>query len=170
MVVVVNQQEPAQPEETIPQGGSPESEAEISQILANTTDSVEEPTDPINTNIELDIPVSDTATSETASEAQLILLQEATVTSQGEIQTYQFGNGDVVNVMSPTFIPLVLNETAVIAREPITIGSQTGEKITVESAKDGSEVTIIHIVTEATLYDIRGSEEFINTITNYINF
>lgn len=183
MVVFVNQQEPPEADDVLPQGGSPENEADISQLLENSnnapdnvdsTDTVAS-NNPGNTNTTEVAIVPDTSTDDTGTvilpnTTELTLLQEASVTSQGEIQTYQFGNGNVVNVMSPEFKSLILNEAAVVRKESITIGSQTGEKITVESAKDGSEIKIIQIVTGTTLYDIRGSEEFINNITNYINF
>lgn len=174
MVVFVNQQEPPESATTLAQGGSPESESEIIAALnksTTTTKTVDETnsSDTVDETI-VDPEVDSTVENTQSAEPELVILQTATTSSQGEITTYQFGNGDVVNVMNPQFESLVLNETSVVAREPITVGSRTGEKITIKSAKDGSEIMIIHIVTEDTLYDIRGSEDFINNITNYINF
>ncbi len=168
-VVFVNQQEP--PETVTPaQGGSPESDEEIIAAL-NTSTTNTDTVDNKNTNTVAEPDADTTTTEETPiTNSDIVLLESATSTSQGDITTYQFGNGNVVNVMTPDFAPLVLNETSVVARQSITIGSKTGEKITIESAKDGSAIEIIHVITDDTLYDIRGSADFINNITNYINF
>lgn len=174
MVVFINQQEPPKTVDTVAQGGSPESDSEIIAALNKSTTATDI-VDEINTNNTETKTVENSEADSTAedtnsTEPELAILQTATTTSQGEITTYQFGNGDVVNVMNPEFESLVLNETSIVASEPVTIGSQVGEKITIESAKDGSEIVIIHIITDDTLYDIRGSADFINNITNYINF
>lgn len=100
----------------------------------------------------------------------ITLLENATVNAEGEIVSYQFGGGNVVNIMPLSYKSLVLNETSVVSREDMVIDGQDGEKITMKSAKDGSEVVIIQVETTDYLYDMRGSEEFINNINSYLNF
>lgn len=176
LVVFVNQQDP-QPETSVnitAQGGSETDADADADVETSDDENINEIRESLNknenANIVENINNENTNSNTTTSDYGITLKQPATVNSEGDIYTYQFGGGNIVNVMPLEFEGLVLNESSVIDRQPINLGSVTGEKITIESAKDGSAVMIIHVKTNQYLYDMRGSDQFINNITNYINF
>lgn len=100
----------------------------------------------------------------------LELLQTSTTSNEGDIVSYRFNDNDIVNVMPLEYKDLVLAETPVESEENITVGGLPATKLVVRSAKDGSEITLIQIETTEYLYDIRGDEEFLESINNYIRF
>lgn len=98
------------------------------------------------------------------------LLKEANSSVNGDITSYTFTENNVLNVMPAEMQSITVAETAVQTRESITVGEVTGERLTVSSAKDGSAQTVIQIVRNGQLYDFRGSAEFLDDLTKYIQF
>ncbi len=94
----------------------------------------------------------------------------ATVNDEGDITSYRFGEDDVINVMPLDFQDMVLNENSVIGEEEVVIDGVTGKRITISSAKDGSSVEIIHVEHGRQLFDIRGTEDFLDDIDQYVTF
>lgn len=100
----------------------------------------------------------------------LRLLQPADARTDGVINSYVFENGNIVNVMPVSYQSIVLNEQSVQNEIPITVAGQPGTQYTVTSAKDGSIQTVIQVNFKDQLYDIRGTDEFLQTIDAYIEF
>ena len=62
----------------------------------------------------------------------------------------------------------VLNESSIIKTEDTSIGGSAGKKYTITSAKDGSEINVIHVELNGVLYDFRGTDDFLKSLNNYI--
>lgn len=114
-------------------------------------------------------PNSNTATVPAVTDAYT-LLAEAETTVVGEITTYTFTDNNFLNVMPAAMQSAVLNETPVKQRETITIGETAAERLTISSAKDGSDVIVVQTVIGETLYDFRGTEDFLSNLSQYIIF
>lgn len=128
----------------------------------NTTNTVVKPSavNSINSNVN----------AERVTTSDYSLLAEAETNVIGEITTYTFAENNRLNVMPATMQAAVLNETPVKQRAAITIGNTAAERLTVTSAKDGSEITVVQAVVGEKLYDFRGSEEFLSNLSQYITF
>lgn len=98
------------------------------------------------------------------------LLKPATPTTVGEITTYQFAVGNTMSVMPASYKSMVLNETPVLETRDIMIGETPAQELTISSAKDGSEITIVQLSLNNTVYDFRGDDNFLQQLTNYIEF
>ena len=104
------------------------------------------------------------------SQDTVTVVADATTSSEGEIMSYDFGNGNRLNVMPADYQTMVLNEIAVQERQSITIGSAAGERLTVTSAKDGSPTDVVQVILDRTLYDFRGSNDFLSHLDDYVTF
>lgn len=131
--------------------------------IVNATNSVEGNQ---NTNNENNSNVSADAYEGTV----FTLQQPAEITTNVDITTYTFSADKVLNVMPANMQSVTVAETAVKERAPITIGEVTGERLTVSSAKDGSDQTVVQVVRNGQLYDFRGSADFLDHLTEYIQF
>jgi hypothetical protein len=106
----------------------------------------------------------------TLQDADFTLVAAAEQTVVGEITTYTFADNNLLNVMPADMQSLVLNETPVKERAAITIGETPAERVVIRSAKDGSDVTIVQTVVGNTLYDFRGSADYLSNLSQFINF
>lgn len=97
-------------------------------------------------------------------------LQPSRPKTVGDITTYTFDTTNFVNVVPVAMQSALLSETSILATTPVQVSGQSGKKLTLSSAKDGSKITIIQVIIDDTLYDIRGSDDFLNTIDTYIEF
>lgn len=131
--------------------------------VVNTTNSVEGNE---NTNNESSANVSADAYEGTA----FTLQQPAEIITSGEITTYTFSENNVMNVMPASMQSITVAETAVKERTPIMIGDTAGERLTVSSAKDGSDQVVVQVVLNETLYDFRGSADFLDKLADYVKF
>ena len=93
-----------------------------------------------------------------------------TKTVTGEITTYTFSIGNILNVMPVSNRNLVLAETPIKSQHDITIGNTAAQYLTISSAKDGSDVHVVQVTVGDTLYDFRGSDGFLDSLNNYIQF
>lgn len=98
------------------------------------------------------------------------LLSPAETSIVGEITTYRFAENNLLNIMPKAMQSAVLNETPVKERVAITIGEITAERLTISSAKDGSDVTIVQAVVGEMLYDFRGNQSYLSNLSNFIKF
>ncbi|MBI2415324.1 MAG: hypothetical protein HYV33_01525 [Candidatus Kerfeldbacteria bacterium] len=112
--------------------------------------------------------ISAPATTITVTQTQLTVTAEATVTTAGDITTYHFSDSDYMNVMPSSYQAMVLNETPVQQRQAITVAGWPAERLTITSAKDGSELTVVHLLIDDRLYDFRGSENFLARLNDYV--
>ena len=103
-----------------------------------------------------------------SSVQDLTLLQTATETTSGEITSYHFDGNNILNVMPISYKDSVLNESSIIKTEDTSIGGSAGKKYTITSAKDGSEINVIHVELNGVLYDFRGTDDFLKSLNNYI--
>lgn len=124
----------------------------------NTTNSVVEPA------VKEDIVKAPVTTSD------YTLLADVEANVIGEITTYIFIESNILNVMPATMQAAVLNETPVKERMTIMIGDTAAERLTINSAKDGSNITVVQAVVGETLYDFRGSDDFLSNLSKYIEF
>lgn len=98
------------------------------------------------------------------------LLKDTTSTSNGDITTYHFDDGNVLNIMPVSYKAMVLNETAVTSTEKTMIGSTAAEILTLSSAKDGSNIKVVQLEREGQLFDFRGDDTFLNSLPTYVQF
>ncbi len=98
------------------------------------------------------------------------LLKEAAATEVGTIETYRFNETDTLNIMPEAMRSAVLNETPVQKEEVITVGGVEAKKLTITSAKDGSEGMVVQVIKNGNLYDFRGSDDFLANLSDFITF
>ena len=141
---------------------------EVGEITTTNTAT----TNNANTGTETNVNTIDetNTNSNTAATDDFTLVQEATSTTSGDITSYSFGEEKVFNVMPADMQSITVAETAIKKQEDITIGAVTGQRLTVSSAKDGSEITIVQVVRNGQLYDFRGSADFLDHLADYIAF
>lgn len=117
-------------------------------------------TTPVETTLELsEEPVED-----------LTLLTSVSETVSGKITSYHFGGSNILNVMPISYKNTVLNEASVNDTQTITVAGVSATQYTISSAKDGSQLNVIHVERDGTLYDFRGSADFLNSLETYITF
>lgn len=98
------------------------------------------------------------------------LLSPAETIVIGEITTYTFAENNILNVMPKAMQSAVLNETPVKERTVITIGETPAERLTLSSAKDGSDVIVVQTVVGEKLYDFRGNTNYLSNLSQFIKF
>jgi hypothetical protein len=135
------------------------------------TNSVSSNTSPVNqANVVDSQPNNTNATSQTEPEVGVVTLKSAETKTIGDIITYKFGSSNILNVIPLQMKSAILAETAVLDTAPVTVAGQSGEKLTLSSAKDGSKLTIVQITIGDKLYDFRGSDDFLNNLDQYVSF
>lgn len=98
------------------------------------------------------------------------ILIDATITSSGDITTYHFTDTNILNIMPLSYKAMVLNETPVTNTEIVSVGEVSAELLTLRSAKDGATIKVVQIEHGDQLFDFRGSDEFLNTLSKYVQF
>ncbi|MDP3971110.1 MAG: hypothetical protein Q8P90_05480 [bacterium] len=102
------------------------------------------------------------------TEFNLEVLVPATTAKYDEITTYTFEPENTLSVMPSSYEGISLNETDVLDRETISVGNQVAERLTIASAKDGSEISVVQVISDDYLYDFRGSDDFLESLDQYI--
>lgn len=142
---------------------SSQKKAETSQNNSNTNTS--KTTTTVNVN---------TVTGENPAQQQVetgvVTLQSAQTKTIGEIVTYNFGDGNILNVLPLSMKAGILNETGVKNTTDVTVAGKPGQKLQLTSAKDGSLFNIIEVTIDDKLYDFRGSADFLNNLDQYVSF
>ena len=172
--VAENSAQEVEEQDSLATGGTDEDIADELEAgearIADSTDSAppeatQEPQDAEET--EDVIPVAEEVVAESVN---FQLKQAATVVDGGEITSYIFGGNNIVNVMPLEMKSVVLAETGIKTAAAITVSGVEANRLTIQSAKDGSDLDIIQIEHEGTLYDVRGEASFLNSIEQYISF
>lgn len=134
----------------------------------NTTQTVN--TNTVTSNTNKNANTSENVNTVVDESDDFTLVQPAEPTTNGEITTYIFAETNVMNVMPASMQSITVAETTVKERTPIMIGDTAGERLTVSSAKDGSDQVVVQVVLNETLYDFRGSADFLDKLADYVTF
>lgn len=89
-------------------------------------------------------------------------------TSEGETQTYDFGEGNAISIMPTEFSSVIIASLGNSTEESLTIDGYPATQITGASAKDGTTVVYLLIDVRQQVYFIRGTDAFRTSVIQYM--
>ena len=105
-----------------------------------------------------------------AQDGSYTILQSTDTQVIGEITTYKFGEKNSLSVMPSAMQSVVLNETPTLNEIDIVVTNVPGKKLLLSSAKDGSPFSVVQVIYQDQLFDFRGTDLFLDTLGQYIQF
>lgn len=141
--------------------------AAIGVVVVLNRNAPDEPITETNANQAVVEPITEPVV---AKDGSYTVLQSTDTIVVGEITTYSFGEVNSLSVMPAAMQQAVLNETPTLNETDIAVAGVPGKKFTLSSAKDGSPFSVVQVMVNDQLFDFRGTDLFLDTLSQYIQF
>jgi hypothetical protein len=122
-----------------------------------------------NENINTGIGGNEETSSLTSDLGISVTGYEINRTSSGDVVNLDLGENDI-SVMPTSYEGIVKNSISIQEEEDIVVAGVNGMKYTGGSAKDGLTVSFILVENNGKLYYFKGTDNFLNNLSNIINF